>query len=102
MNGASGAAIPIDASVAWGGICNNPIHHNKLDQLGPGFFWNKTNVAALSVPARNAEWGSELYYNFTIFKGRRLSRDIQLYFDPALHPGSGPAAIFTIRTTVFS
>jgi hypothetical protein len=27
--------------------------------------------------------------------------DIQVYFDPALHPGGGPAAVFTIRTTAF-
>jgi carbohydrate-selective porin OprB len=100
-NGASGTAIPIEASVAWGGIYNNPFRHNKLDQLGLGIFWNKTNLAALSQPARNAEWGSEIYYNFTIFKGLRFTPDVQLYFDPALHPGSGPAAVFTIRTTAF-
>ncbi len=100
-NGASGTAIPIEASVAWGGVWNNPFHHNKLDQLGLGIFWNKTNLNALSQPARNAEWGSEFYYNFTVFKGLRLTPDIQLYFDPALHPGSGPAAVFTFRTTAF-
>ena len=100
-NGASGTAIPIEASVAWGGICNDPIHHNRLDQLGLGVFWNKTNLAALSQPARNAEWGSEIYYRFTIFKGLRFTPDIQFYFDSALHPGSGPAAVFAVRTTAF-
>jgi hypothetical protein len=29
------------------------------------------------------------YYNFTACKGLRLAPDIQLYFDPALPPGSG-------------
>jgi hypothetical protein len=100
-NGASGTAIPIEASVAWGAICNDPFHHNRLDQLGLGVFWNKTNLAALSQPARNAEWGSELYYNFTVFKGLRLTPDFQLYVDPALHSGSGPAAVLTVRTTAF-
>jgi carbohydrate-selective porin OprB len=100
-NGASGTTNPIEASVAWGGIRNDPFHHNRLDQLGFGIFWNKTNLAALSQPARNSEWGSEIYYRFTIFKGLRLTPDIQLYFDPALHPGSGPAAAFTFRTTAF-
>jgi hypothetical protein len=100
-NGASGTAIPIAVSVAWGGICDDPFHHNRLDQLGLGVFWDKTNLAALSQPARNAEWGSELYYNFTVFKGLRLTPDFQLYFDPALHPGFGPAAVFTVRTTAF-
>jgi hypothetical protein len=91
-NGASGTAIPIPASVALDAICNNPFHHNRLDQLGPGVFWDKTNLAALSQPARNAEWGSE---------GLRLTPDFQLDFDPALHPGSGPAAVLTVRTTAF-
>lgn len=100
-NGASGTAIPIEASVAWGGIYNNPFERNKLDQAGLGIFWDKTNLKAVAQPARNAEWGAELYYSYTIFKGLRLTPDVQLYFDPALKPGAGPAAIFTIRTTAF-
>src|SRR6516162_5066490 len=98
-NGASGTAIPIETSVAWGGIRNNPFLRNKLDQVGFGVFWDKTNLKAVAQPARNAEWGAELYYSYTVFKGLRLTPDIQLYLDPALKPGAGPSAIFTIRTT---
>jgi hypothetical protein len=98
-NGASGTAIPIETSVAWGGIRNNPFGRNKLDQVGLGIFWDKTNLKAVAQPARNAEWGAELYYNYALFKALWVTPDIQLYFDPALHPGSGPAAVFTIRTT---
>ena len=98
-NGASGTATPIETSVAWGGIYNNPFGRNKLDQVGLGTFWDKTNLKAVGQPARNAEWGAELYYNYALFKGLWLTPDIQLYFDPALHPGAGPAAVFTIRTT---
>jgi carbohydrate-selective porin OprB len=100
-NGAGGTAIPIETSVAWGGIYNNPLGRNKLDQAGLGIFCDKTNLKAVGQPARNAEWGSELYYSYTIFKGLRLTPDVQLYFDPALKPGAGPAAVFTIRTTAF-
>ena len=100
-NYASGTAIPIETSIAWGGIHNNPFQRNKLDQVGLGFFWDKTNLKAVGQPARNAEWGTELYYNYTIYKGLRLTPDVQLYFDPALKPGAGPAAVFTIRTTAF-
>ena len=35
-NGASGTATPIETSVAWGGIYNNPFERNKLDQVGLG------------------------------------------------------------------
>ena len=100
-NNASGTLIPIETAVAWGGIYNNPLGRNKLDQVGLGVFWDKTNLKAVSQPARNAEWGSELYYNYVLFKGLWLTPDVQLYFDPALHPGAGPAAVFTIRTTAF-
>ena len=98
-NGASGTAIPIETSVAWGGIRNNPFGRNKLDQVGLGVFWDKTNLKAVAQPARNAEWGAELYYNYAFFKALWVTPDIQLYFDPALKPGAGPAAVFTIRTT---
>ncbi len=98
-NGAGGTAIPIETSVAWGGIYNNPFGRNNLDQVGLGMFWDKTNLKAVAQPARNAEWGAELYYNYVLFKGLWLTPDIQVYFDPALHPGAGPAAVFTIRTT---
>jgi porin len=100
-NYASGTAIPIATSVAWGGINNNPFHRNKLDQVGLGLFWDKTNLKAVGRPARNAELGTELYYNYTIYKGLRLTPDVQVYFDPALKPGTGPAAVFTLRTTAF-
>jgi len=66
-NGAGGTAIPIETSVAWGGIYNNPLGRNKLDQAGLGIFCDKTNLKAVGQPARNAEWGSELYYSYTIF-----------------------------------
>jgi len=98
-NGASGTAIPIEASVAWGAIDNDPFDRNKLDQVGFGLFWDKTNLKAVGVPARSAEWGAELYYSYTVFKGLRLTPDLQLYFDPALIPGAGPAAVLTLRAT---
>jgi len=100
-NAAGGAAIPIESSVAWGGIYNNPFERNRLDQLGLGVFWDKTNLKAVGQPARHAEWGAELYYNYALFKGLWLTPDLQIYFDPARHTGAGPAAVFTIRSTAF-
>jgi hypothetical protein len=100
-NGASGTAIPIATSVAWGGIYNNPFGRNHLDQVGLGVFWDKTNLKAVAQPAHHAEWGTELYHSYVLFKGLWFTPDVQIYFDPALHPGAGPAAVFTIRTTAF-
>jgi hypothetical protein len=50
---------------------------------GLGVFWDKTNLKAVAQPARNAEWGAELYYNYALFKALWVTPDIQLYFDPA-------------------
>ena len=100
-NHASGSAIPIATSVAWGAIYNDPLGRNPLDRVGLGMFSDKTNFKALGQPARNTEWGTELYYHYTIFKGLRLTPDIQFYFDPALNPRAGAAAVLTIRTTAF-
>jgi len=55
INGASGTAIPIESSVAWGGTYNDPLGRNKLDQVGLGIFWDKINLKAVGQLARNAE-----------------------------------------------
>jgi hypothetical protein len=56
------------------------------------------DLKAVGQPARRRK-GAELYYNYALFKGLWLTPDIQLYFDPALRPGCGPAAVLTFRTT---
>jgi porin len=98
-NAATGLASPIANSVAWGVERNDPFHRDPLDQIGVGIARSQTNITAVAAPARNAEWIAEAYYNYTVFKGLRLTPDIQLYFAPALAPASGPIAIFTLRAT---
>jgi len=99
VNNASGAAIPIETSVAFGGIVNNPFGRNRLDQAGIGVAWDQTNQAAVG-PARGAEWVSELYYNYTVFKALQLTPDFQVYFNPALAPNTSVAAVFSVRATI--
>jgi hypothetical protein len=99
VNTASGRNNPIETSVAWGVVRNDPFVHDPLDQVGLGVACNKTNPAAVAQPARDAEWIAEIYYNYTVFKGLQLAPDIQLYANPALTPTSGPEAVFTLRAT---
>jgi hypothetical protein len=49
-NGASGVATPIETSVAWGGIYNNPLGRNKLDEVGLGVFWDKDKSHVAAAP----------------------------------------------------
>jgi hypothetical protein len=37
-NHASGTAIPIETSVAWGAICNDPFRRNPLGRVALGIF----------------------------------------------------------------
>jgi Carbohydrate-selective porin, OprB family len=99
VNGASGQAIPIAASIASGAFWNNPIGRNPLDQFGFGVAWNQTNRQVAGTPSRGAEWVLESYYNFTVFKALQLTPDIQVYVDPALAPNTSVAAVMSLRVT---
>ncbi len=105
VNNATGPDIPIRTSYAAGGVWNNPIGPNSSDQAGLALGWNKTNKTnqqAAAVPgARSGEWVSELFYKATIFKGMALTPDVQVFWNPALAPRSGPEAVFTLRTSLF-
>jgi len=73
-NYASGSVAPIETSVAFGGIMNNPFGRSRLDQVGVGIAWDKTNLSAVGYPSRGSETIAEIYYRFTIQKalsGRR-------------------------------
>jgi hypothetical protein len=100
VNNASGDAIPIETSVAFGGIVHNPFGRNRLDQAGIGVAWDQTNQAAVGAPARGSEWVSELYYSYTVFKALQLTPDLQVYFNPALAPNTSVAAVFSLGATL--
>ena len=48
---------------------------------------------------RGAEWGLDVYYRYSIFRGLQVSPDLQIYFNPAFNPANSPVAVFTIRST---
>jgi carbohydrate-selective porin OprB len=99
-NTVSGRSSAIARSVAWGVIRNDPFRRDPLDRIGFGLVWDKTNSAVIAGPARPMEWISEISYDCTIFKGLRVTPDIQYYFEPALTPHSGPVAVLTLCTTL--
>ncbi len=99
VNNASGDAIPIETSVAFGGIVNDPFGRHRHDQAGLGIAWDKTNRLAVGTPSRDAEWVGELYYSYTVFKPLHVTPDLQLYCNPVLAPTTTLAAAFTLRAT---
>ena len=60
VNTASGDAIPIETSVAFGAVVTDPFARQRFDQAGLGIAWNKTNTLAVGGPSRPAEWVGEL------------------------------------------
>ena len=97
--------FPLKTSIAVGGVRNDPFGRNPTDQAGIGMAWDQTNPRAVGMTQfgmRGGEWGNEkLYYAFTVIKGLSLTPDVQVFWNPALLPNNGPAAVFTIRTTMF-
>jgi hypothetical protein len=101
INNATGPDIPIRTSYAVGAVWNNPIGRNGSDQLGLALGWNTTNHASTgTVGVRDGEGVTELFYKATIFKAMHITPDVQVFWNPALQPTSGPVAVFTLRTTV--
>jgi Carbohydrate-selective porin, OprB family len=119
-NQASGTDNTIATSIGIGLVRNNLFQRGREDQAGIGFFWDKTNMgaAALLPPEeafgvsdplypviRGAEWGTEIYYRFSVFKGLQVTPDVQLFFGSTFGGGptqqSGTVAVFSVRSTLF-
>jgi len=104
VNNATGHDIPVETSANIGAVRNDPFNRSPSDQLGLAFGWNKNDFIFNGVTGANSrkdEYVTELYYNYTFFKGLILTPDVQVYFDPALAPNTGTAAVFTLRATIF-
>jgi hypothetical protein len=93
------SASPIAVSVGWGAVKDDLFARGQPDQLGLGFAWNKTNIAAVGQPARTAEFVAESYARYAVLAALRIGPDIQLYNHPALAADSGPAAVFSLHST---
>ncbi len=103
VNHASGSAIPVETTIAFGGVYENPLGRNRLDEWGVGAAWSKTNGTALDLAQTSAywqaEWVVETYYNYTIFKGVQMTPDVQFFINPALLNYHRATEVYTLRTT---
>ncbi len=100
VNNASGSAIPIQTSVAFGGIVNDPLGVDRPDQAGIGVAWDKTNKSVVGEASRGSEFVVELYYSYAVLKALQITPDVQVYINPALAPSTRLGAILSIRTTI--
>ncbi len=102
-NTAWGSSWNVQSSIAGGGVYNNPLGRNSLDQIGLGFAWNKTNMSLFSpgTAVRQDETVLEVYWAWTISRGLQITPDVQLYFKPALNPEVDLTAVFSLRLAAF-
>ena len=102
INGVSGNVADINQSWVLGGVYNNPLDRNPLDQIGLAFAYNKSDEDAVgSNIEHDSEKIIEAYWAWGVSKWMTITPDIQFYIDPAENTKSDYATVFTLRTTLF-
>jgi hypothetical protein len=99
-NGANGYTTPIKTSIAGGGVLNNPLNRDQLDQIGLGIAWDQAARPPTNPANARDEWVMEAYWARTFFRGLQISPDVQFYIHPALNPGQSNAWVFSLRSLI--
>lgn len=102
INGVSGHVETINQSWVLGGVYNNPLDRNPLDQIGLAFAYNKIDEEAVGGElSHDAEKVIEAYWAWGFSKWMTLTPDVQFYIDPAENPKSDYATVLSLRATFF-
>ncbi len=100
-NAATGDSMPITQSYAVGGVLNDPLDRNSLDQIGFAVAYNKVSKDYFdsSEPMRQYETVVETYWNIGITQFFTITPDIQLYVHPASKRDRDFGTVFSLRGT---
>lgn len=102
INGSSGNVAEINQSWVFGGVYNNPLDRNPLDQIGLAYAYNKINENAVgSKLDHSAEQVVETYWAWGVSKWMTITPGYQLLINPAQNAKSDLASVFSMRMTVF-
>lgn len=101
-NAATGDSMPITQSYVLGGVYNNPLDRNALDQIGFAVAYNKVSKDYFdsSEPMRQYETVLETYWNIGITQFFTIAPDIQLYVHPASKRDRDFGTVFSLRGTI--
>ena len=101
-NAATGDSMPITQSYVLGGVYNNPLNRNPLDQIGFAVAYNKVSKDYFdsSEPMRRYETVMEAYWNIGITQFFTIAPDIQLYVHPASKRDRDFGTVFSLRGTI--
>lgn len=101
-NAATGDAMPIKQSYVLGGVYNNPLNRNPLDQIGFAVAYNKVNKGYYdsTEKMRNFETVVETYWAFGVTQFLTITPDVQLFIHPASKEDRKFGTVFSLRGTI--
>lgn len=99
INGVSKGINGFDQSYVLGGVYNNPLNRNELDQIGLALAMNKINKSYFEENTRSVESIVEAYWAWGISSFVTITPDIQFYINPALNKKSNTATVASLRAT---
>lgn len=101
INGVTGNQAVVNQSYVLGGVYNNPLDRNELDQIGLAYAYDKIDEDAVGEPIfHKVEHIIEAYWAWGISKWATLTPDIQFYIHPALNQKSDYGTATSLRLTV--
>lgn len=102
VNEVSGSVESIRQSWVFGGVYNNPLNRNVLDQIGLAYAYNKIDEKAVGSPiTHKAEQIFEAYWAWGIGNMLTITPDVQIYINPAQNSKSDYGFVTSLRATVF-
>lgn len=101
LNETSGSVEEIRQSWVLGGVYNNPLNRNSLDQIGVAYAYNKLDEKAVGEKFdHKAEQVIEAYWAWGIGDMVTITPDVQMYINPALNRKSDYGFATSVRATV--
>lgn len=100
INGASDSPETIKQSYVLGGVYNNPLNRNALDQIGLAVAMNKLNKGVNGSGTRSVENVFEAYWVWGISNFLTITPDIQFYVNPGANQKVHTATVASLRATV--
>ncbi len=100
INGTTKGLNGIKQSYVFGGVYNNPINRNALDQIGLAVAVNKPDKGVNGSGTRSVENVIEGYWAWGIGSFMTITPDIQFYINPALNRKSNTATVASLRATM--
>lgn len=101
-NAATGDTMPVGQSYVLGGVYNDPLNRNPLDQIGLAVAYNKVNKKYFDAtePMRQFESVVETFWSFGVTQFFTISPDVQLYIHPASKRDRDFGTVFSLRGTI--